>query len=312
VLHAEGESRTSISLKTEYTVSWISRIVSFYSKNGLAAIISNNYKGNHRNLSFEEEASILSPFLEKAKLGQLVDISEIKLVYEQALGRDINSKGHIYKVLARHGWRKIMPRSAHPNKASDELIASSKKKLQNMVSEEISKAEHGSVRLMFQDEAGFGRINKPKYCWCVKGVRPVVPSQHIREYQYAYGAVEPLRGSSFFLVLPYANKECMNLFLTELSKEYPNDVILLVCDKASWHTSILQEIPLNIKMFFLPPATPEMNPIEQIWKEIRKSFKNEVFKTLDKVLDRLCDAISKLSETTIMSITGREWILDCF
>ena len=67
----------------------------------------------------------------------------------------------------------------------------------------------GKVRLMFQDEAAFGRINKPKYCWCYKGLRPVVPSQHIREYRYAYGAVDPIDGDSFFLVLPYANADCM-------------------------------------------------------------------------------------------------------
>ena len=51
-------------------------------------------------------------------------------------------------------------------------------------------------RLMFQDEAGFGRINMPKYCWCEKGIRPSVPCHHIREYRYAYGAVEPLTGSA--------------------------------------------------------------------------------------------------------------------
>jgi len=69
------------------------------------------------------------------------------------------------------------------------------------------------VRLMFQDEAGFGRINKPKYCWCTKGVHPNVPSHHIREYRYAYGAAEPLTGDTFFLVLPYTSTTCMNLFL---------------------------------------------------------------------------------------------------
>jgi len=47
---------------------------------------------------------------------------------------------------------------------------------------------------MFQDEAGFGRINKPKNCWCKKGIRPSVPCHHIREYRYVYGAVEPKTG----------------------------------------------------------------------------------------------------------------------
>ena len=86
----------------------------------------------------------------------------------------------------------------------------------------------GKVRLMFQDEAGFGRINHPKYCWCEKGIRPSVPCHHIREYRYAYGAVEPLTGESCFLVMPYCNTACMNLFLRELSKQFPQDTILIL------------------------------------------------------------------------------------
>ena len=69
-----------------------------------------------------------------------------------------------------------------------------------------------TVRLMFQDEAGFGRINNPKYCWCEKGIRPGVPCHHIWEYRYAYGAVEPLTAEGCFLILPYCNTACMNLF----------------------------------------------------------------------------------------------------
>jgi transposase len=163
---------------------------------------------------------------------------------------------------------------------------------------------------MFQDEAGFGRINKPKYCWCFKGLRPIVPCHHIREYRYTYGAVEPQTGESFFLVLPYCNTDCMNVFLRELSEAYPSDFILLVADGAAWHKSKGLAIPANIEMFPLPPYTPEMNPIEQIWKEIRKrGFKNEIFQTLDNVVDRLCETICSLSNDIVKSITGREWIL---
>lgn len=166
---------------------------------------------------------------------------------------------------------------------------------------------------MFQDEAGFGRINKPKYCWCFPGYRPNVPCHHIREYRYAYGAVEPLTGESCFLVLPYCNTSCMNVFLKELSITYPNDYILLAADGAAWHKSRALEIPDNIEIFHLPPYTPEMNPIEQIWTEIRKcGFKNEVFSTLEKVVERLCDVISSIDPITIASITGREWILGMF
>ena len=166
---------------------------------------------------------------------------------------------------------------------------------------------------MFQDEAGFGRICTPKRCWAPKGVRPVVPRQHIREYQHAYGAVEPSRGESFFLVLPYTNTPCMQIFLNALSKKFSDDIILLALDQAPWHTSPKLKIPDNIVLFFLPSATPELNPIEQIWKELRKKgFKNQIFASLDKVVDRLCETINSLTKADIKSITGRMWILVMF
>ena len=166
---------------------------------------------------------------------------------------------------------------------------------------------------MFQDEAGFGRINKPKYCWCEKGIRPSVPCHHIREYRYAYGSVDPVSGDNFFLIMPYCNTVCMNIYLRELSKSYPDDKILLCCDGARWHKSIALEVPDNIELFYIPPYTPEMNPIEQIWKELRKTgFRNEVFSSLEKVVDRLCEVIRNLSKDTVRSITGRDWILGMF
>ena len=166
---------------------------------------------------------------------------------------------------------------------------------------------------MFQDEAGFGRINKPKYCWCRQGVRPSVPCHHIREYRYVYGAVEPLTGDSSFLIMPYCNTDCMNVFLEHLSSSYPEDHVVLVCDGAAWHKSSKLNAFPNIEIMFIPPYTPEMNPIEQIWRELRaRGFHNEVFQTLEKVVDRLCGTICNLSKATIRSITGRSWILSCF
>jgi putative transposase len=166
---------------------------------------------------------------------------------------------------------------------------------------------------MFQDEAGFGRINKPKRCWCKKGIRPRVPCHHIREYRYAYGAVEPKTGESFFLVLPYCNTICMNVFLEELSAKFADDFNILLADNATWHRAKTLKIPNNILIIPLLPYTPELNPIEQIWKEIRKrGFKNELFQTLEKVVDRLCETIHSLTTDVMKSITGRDWIMSMF
>ena len=85
-------------------------------------------------------------------------------------------------------------------------------------------------------------------------------------------------------------------------------------EKTGFHTQYINKlhIPENIELFYIPPYTPEMNPIEQIWKELRiTGFRNEVFATLEKVVDRLCDTICTLTSDTIKSITRRSWIINC-
>lgn len=190
-------------------------------------------------------------------------------------------------------------------------ITQTVQKMVNITSDENDK----QFRLMYQDEAGFGRINKPKACWCGNGLRPVVPCHRVREYVYAYGAISPMDGEMVSLVLPKANTDCMNIFLLEVSKRYPDDNILMVCDNASWHKSKGLNIPENIELYPLLAYTPELNPIEMIWDELReKFFKNDFFKTLSSVMDRLCDGLIFLEThpEIVKSITGWEWIVYMF
>lgn len=125
-LSGKGVKRAEIALITGYNVGYIPKLISQYRDGGLEAIVGNHYHGNCRNLTVAEEAAILHPFQERADAGQMVDIREIKAAYESAVGHEIGS-GQIYFVLKRHNWRKVMPRSRHPQKASDEVIETSKK-----------------------------------------------------------------------------------------------------------------------------------------------------------------------------------------
>ena len=81
------------------------------------------------------------------------------------------------------------------------------------------------LRVMFQDEARFGRISNPKACWVPWPMRPNAPMQMVREYVYAFGAVSPKDGLHDSLVLPYADTEAMSLFLKEIGKRYPSEYI---------------------------------------------------------------------------------------
>ena len=126
VMRAEGKSLEEISEKTGYHLSTASKLIARYMRDGISAIAENHYKGNRRNMSFEEEAAILAPFIERAERGEMVDIKEIAAAYQKAVPHKV-SDTQIYYVLHRHGWRKIMPRSRHPKKASEEAIEASKK-----------------------------------------------------------------------------------------------------------------------------------------------------------------------------------------
>ena len=92
----------------------------------MEAISTKHYKANRRNMSIEEEAEFLETYTKQAEQGHLVDIREMESEYEKRVGHSIGS-GQIYRVLRRHDWRKIMPRSKHPKKASEEVIETSKK-----------------------------------------------------------------------------------------------------------------------------------------------------------------------------------------
>ena len=120
-LRAEGMKAKEVSQATGFHVAYVSRSVTICQEKGVAYISGTHYGGNSRNMSFEEETAILAPFEERAEKGELVETGEIKLAYQKAVGHSIGT-GHVYHVLHRHGWRKVMPRSRHPRKADEEFI----------------------------------------------------------------------------------------------------------------------------------------------------------------------------------------------
>lgn len=125
-LRAKGLSSAAVSEKTGFRPAYITTLVRKYRDGGLEAISGNHYGGNRRNMSFEQEEEILAPFKDRAERGEIVEVSEIKAAYQAAVDHPIGN-GQIYCVLRRHNWRKVMPRSRHPKKASEEVIETSKK-----------------------------------------------------------------------------------------------------------------------------------------------------------------------------------------
>lgn len=169
------------------------------------------------------------------------------------------------------------------------------------------------MRLMFQDESRFGRINEPKRCWAPPGVRPDAPYQVVRESTYVYAAVSPHDGTVDSLILPETNAAAMAIFVEEVASRHPDEFILMVMDSAGWHIAKNLLPPDNMQFIFLPPYSPQLNPAEHLWDEIReKWFLNKAFHDLDSVETLLVNALRSLENdnSRIRNITGFNWIIN--
>ena len=173
------------------------------------------------------------------------------------------------------------------------------------------ESEGRKVRLFFQDEARFGCISNLCACWAPRGVRPSVPSHLVRKYLYVYGAVCPEDGALFSLILPEVSIRAMGVFLEELSRAYPEDYLVVVMDRAAWHTGSRLTLPRNMQLEWLPAYSPKCNPVEHLWDMLRERyFCNRLFRSLEHVERVLMEALQvfwKLPKM-IQSLTLFPWI----
>ena len=148
---------------------------------------------------------------------------------------------------------------------------------------------------MAEDEARFGRVSIPRRAWAPPGVRPCAPHQLVREYTHVYAAVAPAEGKMTSLILPSADTEMMNLFLEHVSSTFANYFVVMQVDRASWHHSKDLKIPANMRLIAQPAYSPELNPVEHVWEEVReKHLANLALASLDEVIDKVCDGLNRL------------------
>lgn len=168
------------------------------------------------------------------------------------------------------------------------------------------------VEVWFQDEARVGQQGTLTRVWAERGSRPPAPRDQRYAWAYLFGAVCPSRGVGAGLVLPFADGAMMTLHLAEISLHVaPNAHAVLVIDGAGWHrTGGRLRVPDNITLLHLPPYSPELNPVENVWAYLRgNQLSNRVFDSYNAIVDACCDAWNSLtaSPDRIASITTRTW-----
>jgi DDE superfamily endonuclease len=164
------------------------------------------------------------------------------------------------------------------------------------------------LEVWFQDEMRLGQKNPRTRRWARRGSRPVA----LRTASaYIFGAICPERGTGAAVIMPRANTEAMQVHLDEIAAAVsPGAHAVVLLDQAGWHTTPKLRIPANLSLLPLPPRSPELNPVENLWQFLRQTFlSNRVFETYNAILNAACHAWNAVRGTPwrIMSIGLREW-----
>ena len=159
------------------------------------------------------------------------------------------------------------------------------------------------LRIFFFDEARFGLQTSLNKVWALTG-KPLqaMVKQSFQNF-YIYGAVEPKTVEDFSLFLPWVNTDMMGRYLKEMSDFYENEEIVIIMDQAGWHKSKDLVVPRNIEIIFLPPYSPELNPVERLWKHLKTNYiHNRAFDSITQLMAVMVDAFTNLNNETVASL----------
>ena len=169
-----------------------------------------------------------------------------------------------------------------------------------------------NVDIWFQDEARFGQQNTTTRLWAKRGSRPRAVQQQQFESAYLFGAVCPATGATEALLSPVVNQEVMKQHLALISaRTEPGRHAVVVMDGAGWHTKTCADELPNLSLLKLPPYSPELNPIEQVWSWLRQhTLANRCFKDYDDILDACTSAWKQFIADVgrVKSLCNRSWI----
>lgn len=126
---------------------------------------------------------------------------------------------------------------------------------------------------------------------------------------YLYSAIEASTGEHFTLELPWVNTDCFQAFLEAFSNAYPDDEIVLIVDGAPWHRSRDLCLPPPMELAYLPPYSPELNPVERLWEHIKRhTIRNKVYGALVSLKDAVAQFLNALKSETIKSLCTAKYL----
>ena len=236
--------------------------------------------------------------------------SQSKIVHVAMINDIINknnkknfSRSGIYSFCKKKGIRKIKPRPIHV-KNDPELIKKWRKDFPKIMDKVKNNYPNKKVILYYQDETRYGQKTITSGIWCPKEIRPEYKNQNGFLNSWIYGAIHIESGERFGMILPNLNSENMQIFLNSFSRKIKrNEHILLVLDGSRAHNNNKIKIPKNVTLHFLPPYSPQLNPIERLWSYLKRNHLSfRLYEQLEDIIQAGSDAWNKLTDEIIKSI----------
>ena len=178
---------------------------------------------------------------------------------------------------------------------------------------EIEEAyPEAEVQLWAQDEARLGLKPVMRKVWAPVGERPVARFKRGYKWTYLYGFVRPESGEVFWLILPTVNTELFSMALEQFAREVragQDKHIVLVLDKAGWHTGGGVELPEGVHLEFLPSGSPELMPAERLWPLTNEAVANGLFEEIEEIEEALVQRCIELLDQpeAIRDLTNYHW-----
>jgi transposase len=274
----KGYSKEEVARLCDVTLRAVQQWVKTFNDSGIDGVLGSARTGRKRKISQEVFATkYKEKFLSSTKTalcfhGELVNQYREKLCYQTLLN-----------YFKEQGLSRVAGRP--------ECIQRDEEKRASFL-KNFKCAIRNNEEVWFCDEVGFDGDPKPRRRWVMKGEKPKNPFYKLHLRSSAIGAVNPVTGEFFSHVVPHVDKQVFQIYLDAVN-EHLNRKITLVLDNASWHTKDLNWG--NINPLFLAPYSPDLNPIEQLWKLIKDKFFNGWYaKTIDELDQRVCMAMQYL------------------
>lgn len=260
----------SVGLSRRVCQRWIER----FNECGLEGLEDQRRSGREATLTPDEEERLRQRLAAKPATEDRVcslrgvDIQRI-LEVEFGIKRSLAA---IYNLLHHLNYSCLRPRPRH-RKADLQAQAAFKAELPKRLARLAEDHPDKRIRIYFQDEARFGQQGTTTHVWAPKGSRPTAVRQTEYEYLWVLGAICPETGQAEGLLSPRLNTDVVNAFLQEFSKSLSDDEhAVLIWDGAGFHTSKKLQVPANVTLIQLPPYSPELNPLENLWHYLKSHY----------------------------------------